>query len=191
VISAISSGTPTTTSATITWTTDEAATSQVNFGTTQSYGTASSSAALTTSHSVTLTGLSYGALYHFRIQSSDSQANAAKSSDQTFTTPEAAGTLLHRSYNVLNIPASATYYSFPARVRPNEPLRTQLIIRNLGTTTIEFAYRLSGTNAQFAPDTSYSISLNPGQEYAENGSSTRMIFVRLKWTPEIGPNVKV
>ncbi len=86
VISAISSGTPTTTSATITWTTDEAATSQVNYGTTTSYGTASSSAALTTLHSITLTGLTAYTIYYFQIESVDGQGNTATSSAQTFTT---------------------------------------------------------------------------------------------------------
>jgi hypothetical protein len=86
VISAISSGTPTTTSATITWTTDEAATSQVNYGSTTSYGTASSSAALVTSHSITLTGLSASTTYDFQVESVDAAGNTATSSNQTFTT---------------------------------------------------------------------------------------------------------
>ena len=86
VISSISSGIPTTTSATITWTTDEAATSQVNYGTTTSYGIASSSATLATSHSIALTGLTASTAYHFQVQSVDSQGNTATSSDQTFTT---------------------------------------------------------------------------------------------------------
>ena len=87
IISSISSGTPTTTSATITWTTDEAANSQVNYGATASYGTASSSANLVTSHSVTLTGLTAATTYHFQVQSVDGESNTATSSDQTFTTP--------------------------------------------------------------------------------------------------------
>ena len=78
VISAISSGTPTTTSATITWTTDEAATSQVNYGTTTGYGSASSSAALATSHSIALTGLISDTTYHFQVESIDGQSNIGK-----------------------------------------------------------------------------------------------------------------
>jgi hypothetical protein len=88
VISAIASSTSQTT-ATITWTTDEAANSQVNYGTTVSYGTASSSATLATSHSITLTGLTAGTTYHFQVQSVDGQGNTATSSDQTFATPYA------------------------------------------------------------------------------------------------------
>jgi peptidoglycan hydrolase-like protein with peptidoglycan-binding domain len=86
VITSMSSGTPTTTSATITWTTDENATSTVNYGKTISYGTASSSSAFTTSHSITLTGLTGGTTYHFQVASADAQGNLATSTDQTFTT---------------------------------------------------------------------------------------------------------
>jgi hypothetical protein len=70
-----------TTTATVTWTTDEAATSRVDYGTTSGYGTASTSATLVTSHSITLTGLTEGLSYHFRIQSADAAGNVATSSD--------------------------------------------------------------------------------------------------------------
>ncbi|MES2225673.1 MAG: fibronectin type III domain-containing protein [Patescibacteria group bacterium] len=85
VISSIASSTSQT-SATISWTTNEAANSQVDYGTTASYGTASTSAAFSTSHSLTLTGLTASTLYHFRVQSVDASSNVATSSDLTFTT---------------------------------------------------------------------------------------------------------
>ncbi|HUD02796.1 MAG TPA: M10 family metallopeptidase C-terminal domain-containing protein [Candidatus Paceibacterota bacterium] len=87
VISAIASSSVSSTVQTITWTTDEPATSQINYGTTASYGSASSSAALTTSHAITLTGLAGSTVYHFQIQSADSSGNIATSNDQSFTTP--------------------------------------------------------------------------------------------------------
>ncbi|MDB5237207.1 MAG: hypothetical protein JWL88_309, partial [Parcubacteria group bacterium] len=92
VISAISSGTPGQTSATITWTTDEAASSTVTYGTTTGYGTASTTATLLTSHSITLTGLTANTAYHYQIGSADSSGNVATSSDQTFTTAAAPDT---------------------------------------------------------------------------------------------------
>jgi hypothetical protein len=97
VISSISS-TPTTTSATITWTTDKTTTSYVEYGTTSNYGLASSSPSSVTSHDVTLTGLSPATLYHFRIASTDSNGDTSTSTDQTFDTydpspPSAPGNL--------------------------------------------------------------------------------------------------
>jgi peptidoglycan hydrolase-like protein with peptidoglycan-binding domain len=79
-ISAIASSTSTAT-ATITWTTDEASDSRIDYGTTASYGSASTSAALSTSHSITLTDLYDSVTYHFRIRSADAMGNAATSTD--------------------------------------------------------------------------------------------------------------
>lgn len=88
VLSAQSSGTPATTSATITWTTSEPATSQVEYGTSTFYGTGISafSPTLTTSHSVNVTGLTAGTLYNYRIKSRDLNGNYALDSNRTFTT---------------------------------------------------------------------------------------------------------
>ena len=85
IISSIASSTTQTTAA-ISFVTDEAATSTINYGLTTSYGTASSSLSLATTTSFSLTGLTAGTLYHFRISASDASGNLATSSDLTFTT---------------------------------------------------------------------------------------------------------
>lgn len=78
---------PSTSSAIITWTTDEASDSQVEYGLSSSYG---SQTALdtnrVTSHSVTLSGLTAAATYHYRMESKDAAGNLATSGDQMFTT---------------------------------------------------------------------------------------------------------
>jgi hypothetical protein len=84
-ISSVASSTGTST-ATITWTTNENSTSVVDYGPTTSYGTASSSATLTTSHTINLTGLTPGATYHFQVTSVDAATNSTSSSDFTLTT---------------------------------------------------------------------------------------------------------
>ncbi len=84
-ISAVASSTSVTT-ATITWTTSEDATSTISYGPTVSYGTASSSAISTTSQSIMLSGLSSDTLYHFRIVSQDAAYNSTTSQDYTFRT---------------------------------------------------------------------------------------------------------
>jgi peptidoglycan hydrolase-like protein with peptidoglycan-binding domain len=86
VITAISSGTPGQATATITWTTDEAASSSVSYGTTISYGAASTSATFVTSHSLLLSGLAANTTYHFQVASADLSNNVTTSSDQIFTT---------------------------------------------------------------------------------------------------------
>ncbi|MBI3621533.1 MAG: hypothetical protein HY208_05025 [Nitrospirae bacterium] len=73
--------------ATITWTTDEPADSQVDYGPTAAYGGSTAlNTSLVTSHSQTLSGLAAGALYHYRVTSRDAAGNAAASGDSTFTT---------------------------------------------------------------------------------------------------------
>ena len=88
VISNIDAGDITSSSATITWTTDEPATSVVYYGTTTGYGQTESVSGYTTSHSVELTGLSDDTLYHFKVESTDASSNTAQSGDNNFTTLE-------------------------------------------------------------------------------------------------------
>ena len=92
-ISALNAAPGATGTATVTWTTDEPATSRVDYGT--SAGSLTSfvaNAAPTTSHSVQLTGLALGTTYHFRVTSADGSGNTAVSPDPgeapaSFSTP--------------------------------------------------------------------------------------------------------
>ena len=73
------------------WTTDEDSTTQVEYGLTTSYGTItpldSSGAFLRIAHSVSLSNLTSGTTYHYRMISKDARYNTVTSSDYTFTTP--------------------------------------------------------------------------------------------------------
>lgn len=75
-----------TSSAKIAWTTNEAADSRVNFGTSTSYGGNFASSSLVLSHAVVLEGLTSSTTYHFQIASKDAAGNTATSSDGTFIT---------------------------------------------------------------------------------------------------------
>lgn len=74
--------------ATVTWTTDEPATSRVDYGETASYGLNVQDLSLKTSHSLALTGLDPNTLYHFRVQSIDENSNQSSSVDDTFQTTD-------------------------------------------------------------------------------------------------------
>jgi len=88
-----SSSNVTTTSASITWTTNLASDSLVQYGLTTSYGAATSlDPTMTTSHSVTLSGLQPGTTYNYRVVSHDSLGNTAVSSNQVFATLQQAAT---------------------------------------------------------------------------------------------------
>lgn len=85
--SSVSSSGVTTSGATITWTTNEASTSQVEYGTTTNYGSSTTlDSTKVTSHSVSLSSLSESTVYHYRVKSQDAAGNLATSGDYTFTT---------------------------------------------------------------------------------------------------------
>jgi len=79
------------TTATISWTTYEPASSQIIYGTADDYyplksALYDSGSNGKTSHSVTLTGLTPNLTYHYRVQSVDQSNNLAALQDATFTT---------------------------------------------------------------------------------------------------------
>lgn len=94
LITNVTSGSITSSSSAITWTTDVLASSQVEYGTSTSYGsTTSADPTLVTTHSQSVSGLNAGTIYHFRVHSKSSQGVEAVSSDFTFTTLNAGGAL--------------------------------------------------------------------------------------------------
>jgi uncharacterized lipoprotein YddW (UPF0748 family)/chitodextrinase len=75
------------TNAQILWDTNEAATSQVEYGLTTSYGSQTTEdVARVTAHTVQLTSLTASTLYHYRVKSRDAGGNQTVSGDRTFTT---------------------------------------------------------------------------------------------------------
>jgi len=82
--------TPAATSVTVTWTTDEAASSRVQYGTTDSFGQltdeADTSPRVTSPHSMTISGLPSCTLFSFRPVSADAAGNSVNGTTGTFTT---------------------------------------------------------------------------------------------------------
>src|SRR5207247_14926 len=73
------------------WETDEPATSAVEYGTTDSYGSGASAAGQSSGHSVPLSGLTPSTTYHFRALSTDACGNGPTfSPDATLTTGPAS-----------------------------------------------------------------------------------------------------
>ena len=109
VNSAIQSSNITAGSATITWTSNVAIDSQVEYGLTSAYGLQSTlDPAKVTAHTVQLTGLTSATQYHFRVKGTDGSGNAAVSGDFTFTT-----LLTSQTYTLTATPPS---------VNPGSPL---------------------------------------------------------------------
>ncbi len=92
-ISGVAASLVTSASATIMWSTSEAADGQIEYGKSTTYGASTNcNSSLATSHSGSLTGLTAGTLYHYRVKSKDAAGNQAVSGDTTFTTVSGGGT---------------------------------------------------------------------------------------------------
>jgi len=76
-------------SASITWKTNEKSTSQIEYGTTETYGKETTiDENFVNSHSITMTDLEPNTTYHFRVKSIDEAGNENISEDYTFKTLE-------------------------------------------------------------------------------------------------------
>ena len=125
VISGVYASNVTQTSAVVNWTTNEASTSQVEYGTTTSYGFSTTlDPASETAHSVSLTGLSPSTVYNYRVKSTDASGNPSVSGNNAFTTSEKPDTTAPVISNVLvsNITASSVTVGWTT----DEPSTSQL-----------------------------------------------------------------
>jgi len=86
VIADIGTMNVTKTSAVVVWSTNEASTSVVEYGTTDKYGLVASDAAYLMQHSVSLSGLTKNTTYYFRVKSLDAASNTATSAGMSFLT---------------------------------------------------------------------------------------------------------
>jgi len=95
----VAAGSISQTTARISWNTNKASSSQVAYGPTTAYGSASTlDSSLVTSHTVTLSGLSPSTTYNYQVLSRDGQGNLVSSANFTFATtagPQLPPVLLH------------------------------------------------------------------------------------------------
>jgi len=90
LLSSIAASVPTQSGVTISAVTNEPSDFQVEYGLTTNYGqTSAVVSTLATNHSTSLSGLSAGRTYHYRIRSRDAAGNLTVSADKTFTTAAA------------------------------------------------------------------------------------------------------
>ncbi len=98
-ISSVTVSNITSTRAEVTWSTNEPATSYVDFGTSDLYGTTAGEGSYLTAHIVTVSGLTANTIYHFRIRSKDAAGNEATSTDTTFTSAASTATNTNTTVN--------------------------------------------------------------------------------------------
>ena len=126
-----------------TWTTNVAANSIVQYGTSTSYGSTKTDSTSTTSHSVTLTGLSTNTTYHYKLQSTGSSGTTGESSDGTFFTSKQQSTTV----TITTADSTAPVLSVPTDTSipfPTPPTVSGTATDNIGVTIVE--YSITGGN---------------------------------------------
>jgi hypothetical protein len=105
-ISSVQAAISTTSGFEVSWSTNVAANSAVDYGTSASYGSSTPvNSTMVTSHQTALTNLTNGTLYHFRVRSTDAKGNNAASNDMTFAT---AGDTTPPTVSITSPAANAT-----------------------------------------------------------------------------------
>lgn len=141
---------PTEATAVITWTTNEVATSQVEYGKNASYGSASPlNQAPAISHSITLSSLEPNTTYHFRVKSKDKAGNQAVSEDDTFIT--SASKLTPPEDTLLSVEAFAVF---------TDPI---------GKFSVEYpsSWFIDSVSGEDAPHLSFNVVLEPDLEWED------------------------
>jgi hypothetical protein len=85
-VSGVQAGSVTTTSVVISWQTNYAANSRVDYGLTSAYGSSVSDATSVAGHALTLSNLTASTTYHYKVTSVDASGQTASSPDGSFTT---------------------------------------------------------------------------------------------------------
>jgi hypothetical protein len=158
-ITNVQASTPTTAGFQVSWSTNVAANSDIDYGTSASYGTSTPvNSAMVTSHQAALTSLKSGTLYHFRVRSTDASNSSAISGDLTFAT---AGDTTPPTVSI-SAPANSATVNGTISVTANAS-------DNVGVASVQF--QLDGANFGSLDTASpYSVSWNTTTSI--NGSHT-------------------
>lgn len=153
------------TAATVQWDTNEAADSQVEYGTTTAYGSSTTlDPTQTAAHAQTLTSLTPDTEYHYRVKSRDASGNLATSTDATFRT--AALDVQPPTVGITSPTGGTVTGTIAVNADAND---------NAGVVGVQF--RLDGNNLN-ADDAVAPYSTNWNTASASNGSHTLTAVAR-------------
>lgn len=118
-------------SATITWTTNIASDSVVNYGLNSSYGSSESNSTPVTNHAIIIGNLSPATVYHYQVVSTEAGGASSSSLDRTLTTASGSGNDT-TAPNIFNVRVDAINTSATVTFTTNEDTGVKI---NFGTTT--------------------------------------------------------
>lgn len=170
------------TTASITWTTSEPATSQVDYGLTSALGSVTPlDSTLVTAHAVTLQGLSANTLYNYRVRSTDGAGNVATSAPLTFTTSPPDTTPPYGSVTI-NSDASAT-----------SSLSVTLMLSATDDSGTVAQMRCSNDGLTYAPPAPYAASTT---WTLSSGDGSKAVFVTFadaagNWSSPVSASIRL
>jgi hypothetical protein len=188
VISGVGSSGVTSGTATITWTTDQASTSVVNYGATTGYGSTASTAGLTTTHTVMLTGLTANTTYDFDVVSANAANVSSTSGNYAFTTLSNTAPPPVISYlNFWGITSSGVTISWSTNELANTAVAygTTNALGQLSPVQTALTYSHGVTLTGLAAGTTYYFAAQSADGSGNTGSSTTYSFTTLQGPPTI------
>lgn len=193
-VSGIGSSAITATAATVSWTTNEASDTQVEYGLSTAYGsTTTLNISMVTSHVATLSGLTAGTLYHYRVSSRDAAGNLTVSADRTFTTAAPPDTTAPTISGVTSASTSST--AATVSWATNEASDTQVeygVTAAYGSTTTLNATRVTTHGAGItglAANTTYHYRVLSRDAAGNLAMSADLTFTTLEVDDTIAPVV--
>ncbi|GEM_PF-430190 len=178
-------------SRTITWTTDESATSSVAYGTSATSLTSSATGAAGTSHSVTLTGLAQGTTYYYRVTSADPAGNSATSP----ATSSAAASFLVPDTTppaITSVTASGSGTSASVTWTTNETATSSVAYGTSATSLTSTATGASGTShsvtlSGLTPNTRYYYRVTSADPAGNSTTSPATTSAAAQYAPTVTP----
>ena len=175
-ISSVTTAVVSDTSASITWQTDEDATSQVFYGTSNSYGSQTVlDATLTKNHSVTISSLSRQTTYYYKVTSTDSTNNSTTDDNSgngySFTTTQEPGETIYLG--------SGGGGGGGIRLDTSKPVIRDIEIFDIATTSAKFRWKTSEVASKLVE---YGFTQDYGQiqgSYEPEGTEHEVIMDNL------------
>jgi len=181
-ISGVSASSVTSSGATVNWTTNEASDTQVEYGTTTSYGSSSPlNTSLVTTHSMALSGLAASTTYNYRVKSRDAAGNLATSANFTFTTAAPADTTPPAISQVAasSVTSSAATITWTTNEASNTQVEygTTTSYGNLSPLNTSLVTNHSIVVAGLAPSTTYNYRVRSRDAAGNLGLSGNFTFI--------------
>ena len=184
MISKVAASSITSSTALITWTTDQASNSVVNYGT-----STTSNPTLVTSHSVMLTGLTPNTMYTFTVTSANASNVSTTSSNYSFTTSTpSAGAPVISNVAFWGVTGSGVIISWSTNVPSNTSVAFGTAANQLSQTspvqtplTNSHGVTLTGLN----PGTTYYFQAQSADVNGNTGYSTIFSFTTIAGPPTI------